>query len=123
MAIRFNKQSLIRWKVYVDRARMYIGYAQFLMIGLVFLDRFKGTPTGDLIFDYSLISIPILFLLFILFSLVLGFFDSKLGLREEEIRNHASSNPVLQEIREDLKEIKQRLEELESSTTHKKPNK
>ena len=120
MAIRFDRKSLIRWKVYVDRARMYIGYAQFLMIGLVFLDRFKGTPTGDLIFEYSLISIPVLFFMFIIFSLILGFFDSKLGLREEEIRNHASSNPVLRDIQKDIREIKQKLGELE---TQEKPKK
>ena len=41
MKSKLNKKSLIWCKVYIDRARMYIGYANFLMLGLVFLNTFK----------------------------------------------------------------------------------
>src|SRR5258706_13148767 len=111
-----NKRTFIRWKVYYDRSRMYIGYIQFFLIGIVFLQSFKDRPIGDLIFRYAIISIPVAFLLFILLSLVLGYLDSKLGLREEEMRNLSKSNPVMMEMLNQLKEINKRIELLE---THK----
>ena len=61
-----NKKTLIRWKVYFDRSRMYIGYVQFFLIGIVFLKSFKDNAFGEFIFKYALISIPIAFLAFIL---------------------------------------------------------
>ncbi|MBV6646836.1 MAG: hypothetical protein KI790_15365 [Cyclobacteriaceae bacterium] len=110
--VQVNRRSLIRWKVYVDRARMYIGYVQFLMIGFVFLRSFEDHPYGRLIFDYLFISVPVLFILFILFSLILGYIDSKLGFREEELRNYSASNPILREIQEDIKLLRKELKAL-----------
>lgn len=110
--VRFNKSSLIRWKVYFDRSRMYIGYFQFFLIGIVFIQSFKDEPWGDLIFKYALISIPLLFLLFIFFSLLLGYLDSKFGFREEELRNLSKSNPIMMEILESVKELRKEIESL-----------
>jgi hypothetical protein len=110
--ILFNKRSLIRWKVYFDRSRMYIGYLQFFLIGVVFIQSFKDQPWGDLIFKYALISIPILFVLFIFVSLLIGYVDSKFGFREEELRNLSKSNPVMMEILESVKELKKEINEL-----------
>jgi hypothetical protein len=91
---------------------MYIGYLQFFLIGVVFIQSFKDNPWADDIFNYAWISIPILFILFIFFSLLLGYIDSKFGFREEEMRNLSRSNPVMMEMLESLKEIKKELEEL-----------
>lgn len=110
--IKFNKKSLIRWKVYFDRSRMYLGYIQFFLIGIVFIQSFKDKPFGDLIFKYALISIPVLFILFVFFSLLIGYIDSKFGFREEELRNLSNSNPVMMDILESLKEIKDDINEL-----------
>ncbi len=106
---RLNKRTLIRWKVYIDRARMYIGYISFFMIGFVFLKSFKDTFWGQYIYDNFYFTFPAFVLLFMLFSLVLGFADTKLGIREEELRNQSSANPVQREIIEMLKEIKDEL--------------
>jgi hypothetical protein len=43
-------------------------------------------------------------------SLLLGYFDSKLGFREEEIRNHSKSNPVLRDIHKKLDILDQKIE-------------
>ena len=115
-----NKKSIIRWKVYFDRSRMYIGYIQFFLIGIVFLQSFKDNPWGEFIFDYAIIAIPVALLLFIILSLVLGYLDSKLGLREEELRNLSSSNPVLMEIHSSLTEIKEELRKIQDSTSKNK---
>lgn len=96
--IKANKRTLIRWKVYIDRARMYIGYIQFLMIGFVLLEAYKDTALGQLIFDNLIISTPILFVLFIGLSLIIGRLDTVFGFREEELRNSSSSNPVMREL-------------------------
>lgn len=111
-APKANKKTLIRWKIYIDRAKMYIGYLQFFMIGFVFLESFRDDSIGQLIFNNLIVSIPILFLLFIVLSLVVGRIDTVLGLREEELRNSTQSNPVMREILEELKDIKQELEAL-----------
>lgn len=110
--IPFNKRSLIRWKVYFDRSRMYIGYLQFFLIGVVFIQSFKDQPWGDLIFKYALVSIPILFILFIFVSLLIGYVDSRFGFREEEMRNLSKSNPVMMEILESVKELKKEISAL-----------
>ncbi|MGD1891134.1 MAG: hypothetical protein ACFB15_11140 [Cyclobacteriaceae bacterium] len=112
--IKLNKPTLIRCKVYIDRARMYIGYIQFFMIGVVFMEAFRDQPFGQLIFRYIYISIPILFVLFLAGSVVIGYLDSRFGLREEELRNLSSSNPVLRDIQQELKEIKQSVQHLET---------
>jgi len=63
-----------------------------------------------MIFKYAIISIPVALILFILLSLVLGYFDSKLGFREEELRNLSRSNPVLMEMLDQLKELNEKIE-------------
>ncbi|MCU4166031.1 hypothetical protein [Carboxylicivirga caseinilyticus] len=107
-----NKKTLIRWKIYIDRARMYIGYIQFFMIGFVFLESFKNKKLQELIFDNIFLSIPVLFVLFIILSLIIGRIDTILGLREEELRNSTQSNPVMRDILNGIEEMKKELKEL-----------
>jgi len=120
--IKLNKRTLIRWKVYIDRARMYIGYIQFFMIGIIFLERFYDIPVSDggmtleeFVNEYVWVVLPAFFVFFILSSLVIGFLDTRFGLREEEMRNASTSNPVLREIQADLKEMKLELAEIKES--------
>jgi hypothetical protein len=113
--IKANRKTLIRWKVYVDRARMYIGYIQFLMIGFVFLEAYKESAFGILIFDNLIFSIPIIFIAFIGFSLIIGRLDTVFGLREEELRNSSSSNPIMREILSNMEDLKMELVELKSN--------
>ncbi len=112
--IKANRKTLIRWKVYIDRARMYIGYIQFLMIGFVLLEAYKETSIGILIFNNLIFSVPIIFIAFIILSLLIGRLDTVFGLREEELRNSSSSNPVMREILANLESIKTELKELKS---------
>jgi hypothetical protein len=89
---------------------MYVGYIQFFLIGIVFLQSFKDKPWGNLIFKHALIAIPIALLLFIVLSLILGWLDTRLGFRQEELRNLSKSNPIMMEMLDELKEIKKRLD-------------
>ena len=104
-----NRRSLIRWKVYFDRSRMYIGYIQFFLIGIVFLQSFKDHPWGEFLYKYASVSIPVFLVLFVFLSLLLGYLDTRLGFREEELRNLSKSSPVMVEMLVSLKEIKEKL--------------
>jgi len=103
--IRINKKTMVRWKIYVDRARMYIGYISFIMIAFMFLNDFKDETIRSFLDDNKLITYPIVIVLFVVFSLILGRLDTKFGVRKEEMRNSASENPVTMEILETVKNI------------------
>jgi len=51
-------------------------------------------------------------LIFIILSLIIGRIDTLLGLREEELRNSSTSNPVMREILKNMENIKNELEEI-----------
>jgi len=110
--IKADRKALIRWKIYIDRAKMYVGYIQFLMIAFVFLEAYRDSSIGKLIFDHMEISIPVIIVLFVLLSLIVGRIDTLLGLREEELRNSSSSNPVMRDILRNMEDIKTELKEL-----------
>lgn len=115
MSSRFNKQSLIRWKVYIDRSRMYIGYVQFLLIIFVFIKSLGDNPITEFIFENPIITVPTILVIFVVSSLLLGYLDSRLGLREEEIRNHSRSNPVLMDIQKSLNELNDKIARMEKT--------
>lgn len=112
--IKTNRRTLIRWKIYIDRAKMYIGYIQFIMIAFVLLETYRESNLGQKIFDHMLLSIPIILILFVILSLIIGRIDTLLGLREEELRNASTSNPVMREILTNMQEIKSELNELKA---------
>lgn len=114
-----NKRTLIRWKIYIDRSRMYIGYIQFFLIGYVFLKDFRDKPVGELIFKYAIISIPVAIVLFIVLSLLLGYIDTRLGFRQEELRNLSKSNPVMVEMLDSLKEINEKISSLDGKINNR----
>lgn len=110
-----NRKKLIRWKVYFDRSRMYIGYIQFFLIIYLFVKSLGDNPFTEYVFSHSLFAFPVFLFIFILLSLLIGYIDSRLGLREEEIRNFSKSNPVLMDIQKSLKELQGRVEDLKKS--------
>jgi len=103
--IHFNKRALVRWKIYIDRARMYLGYFNFIMIAFLFLNSLKDETIRQFLDDNKLITYPVVMILFVVSSLILGRLDTKLGLRKEEMRNASSENPVLMEILEKVKKM------------------
>jgi len=110
---RFNKQTLIRWKVYIDRSKMYIGYIQFLLIIFVFINSLEDNPVSQFVVNRPLLAVPLILTLFVVCSLILGYLDSKLGFREEEIRNHAHSNPVLRKIQLSIDELSVKVDKID----------
>ena len=115
-----NKQKLIRWKVYLDRSKMYIGYVQFFLIILVFIQSMESNPVSEFVQNNIIISIPLILAIFVFLSLVVGYVDSRLGLREEEIRNHSQSNPILRDIKESLASLHEEVKELREQIENEK---
>ena len=94
---------------------MYIGYVQFLLIIFVFIKSLGDNPVTEFVFNSPLIAVPIILVIFVLASLFIGYLDSRLGLREEEIRNHSKSNPVLMDIQKSLTELNAKVAQLEQN--------
>jgi ABC-type multidrug transport system fused ATPase/permease subunit len=92
---------------------MYIGYVQFLLIIFVSIKSLGDNPVKDFVFNSPLVAVPIILVIFVLASLVIGYLDSRLGFREEEIRNHSKSNPVLMDIQKSLSELNDKIERME----------
>lgn len=92
---------LARYRAYTDRSRWYVVLVQFILIVLTFLSVRKI----ELIWwQYFILIFVILFLL-----VLGGFIDRKLGMIKEEQRFYADENPVISQMAEDIKYIKERL--------------
>lgn len=122
MMMKLDKRAFIRWKVYLDRSKMYIGYINLFMMVTIFLGAIKNTEIGKLLVAHVYITIPVLIVLFIVFALILGYWDTKLGIRSEELRNLSSQNPVqmemlnsIREVRAEQKLILEKLKKIESN--------
>jgi hypothetical protein len=92
---------------------MYIGYIQFLLIIFVFINSLKDNPISQFVVERPLLAVPLILALFVVCSLILGYLDSKLGFREEEITNHAHSNPVLRKIQLSIDELSVKVDKLD----------
>ncbi len=107
--LRKIRQKAVSWKIYIDRARMYIGYINFLMIIFLFVDSLKRYEFAQAIVPNSSTGILLMLPFFILLSLFLGYLDTKLGIRSEEAKQNTMNNPVMMEINERLKKIEEKL--------------
>ncbi|MFY0685773.1 MAG: hypothetical protein JXQ90_01340 [Cyclobacteriaceae bacterium] len=107
--IPLNKRTAVRWKIYLDRARMYLGYINFVMLVVIFLNSFENEWIRELLDLNKWMVYPAVMVLFVFISLLLGRLDTSMGLRKEEMRNNASENPVTMEILNKLEKIEKRL--------------
>ena len=107
------KKRIIALKIYFDRARMYVGYINFFILNLVLINSFDNPEIKVFVLDYKFLLVPVLFMAYTILLIVIGYLDTKLGFRQEEMRNNASINPVMQdliravdEIRDEVKKVK-----------------
>ena len=101
---------------------MYIGYVQFLLIIFVFIKSLGDNSVTEFVFTSPMLAVPIILVIFVLASLVIGYLDSRLGIREEEIRNHSKSNPVLMDIQKSLSELNDKIERMEQDNQNVNPS-
>ena len=100
------KRKIIAFKIYFDRARMYLGYINFFILNLVLINSFDNPEIKEIINEYKLMVIPVLFVVYMLLLIFIGYMDTKLGFRQEEMRNNASINPVMQDLIKTVNDIR-----------------
>lgn len=87
---------IARNKIYLDRSRTYLSYFQLLML-------FKLTLSDIGIRDNIWLIIG--FAVSIVLMLVVGYLDTKFGIRSRELEDNSVKNPVLMEILNRIKNI------------------
>lgn len=90
-------KRLVRYKIYYDRARAYIGAVQFLMLAVILAKQFG--------FRLGLFGSLLLIVTFFAGCLVVGYIDTKLGIRAEEAHNYNEQNPEVSQTLRNTKEI------------------
>lgn len=120
-----SKKRLIALKIYFDRARMYLGYINFFILNLVLINSFENPALKLFIQDYKYFVVPALFVIYMFLLIFIGFLDTKLGFRQEEMRNNALVNPVMMDLIQSVNEIKTEVKKnsesgLSSSSQHSK---
>lgn len=100
-----DMKRLIRYKIYLDRARMYVGYFQFFLIGWVFLESIRDSKIGAFIFANAVFTLPVLFILFISGCIFIGWLEMKMGIRDNEYDQLAKANPFLRELMDKIERI------------------
>lgn len=77
------------------------------MMVTIFLGAIKNTGVGKFLIANVYIAIPVLIIIFIFLALLLGYWDSKYGIRSEEMRNLTSQNPIQMEMLDSIRKIRQ----------------
>lgn len=103
-------KTLIRYKVYFDRSRMYIGYAQFIILLLVLFKSYKDTRFGGWFFDNVIWVFPLFLAVFFGLSIILGFLDKRF-IRPHEQKEVTSTNPWIIEILKEVQKTNKKLNE------------
>lgn len=91
---------------------MYVGMVQSLMIVTVFIDALG--------YELSLLQYSVVGIIFLILALLVGFLDTRLGLRQEELNNHALQNPVNMEMLQRIKDLQDQMKRLEQDDQLKK---
>jgi len=102
--IKRQKKRAVRFKTYFDRARMYIGYGQFFLILLVFFESYKDTAFGLWFYKYSYVTLPGFVILFVVFAVILGYFDKKY-IRGDEQAEIFKNNPISMDMYQKIDEL------------------
>lgn len=105
------KRGLISFKIYFDRARMYLGYINFFMLNIVLINSSDSGFLTSIVNQNRIVWIPILFLFYIVVLVFIGFLDTRMGFRQEEMRNNAMHNPVLMKMVDSIEEIKREVKQ------------
>lgn len=90
-------KRLAKWKVYLDRSRAYVGYINFVMILLLFLEGYKETAFGIWFYAHSAITLPVTMVIYFAIAIIVGYLD-KIIIRPYEQREITSTNPIHMEV-------------------------
>ena len=87
-------RRIAKYKIYLDRSRAYVGYVQLLLLLKLVLSDVGISSLWVL--GGGLAACMAVFLL-------IGYLDTRLGIRSREMENNSLVNPVLKEILENTR--------------------
>lgn len=99
-------KRLIRFKVYIDRGRGYIGYVQFIITITIMLKVYDDTGFGKWFFS-NWWAFALFIILFFVGLAVIGFLDKKY-IRPHEISEMNSTNPEIKQILDEVKKLSEK---------------
>ena len=94
-------RRIVAIKVYFDRARGYIGYIQTFMIVILLVNSLE--------WEVNLLEYALLFVLFFVISIFVGWLDTKLNIRKYEYENQSEQNKYATETLDIVKQINDKL--------------
>lgn len=97
-------RRLMKWKIYLDRSKGYVGTVNMLLMGIVVLNTLPG-GAGEYLREHYLVAYPGVFFLTSLITIIIGVVDDRLGLRKEELKNMFKADPLHVEMFKMLKRI------------------
>jgi hypothetical protein len=93
-----------KYKVYLDRARMYVGYIQFFILLALFMRPYSETNFGIWFYNNKIFTIPGVIILFLVVSILIGYLDRQF-IRPAEQDELASTNPKWTKLFKELKKL------------------
>jgi len=106
-----DKKRIVRFKIYFDRARIYISYIQFLATLFIVVKLLRDGAVKTFIFDYWYFTFPVLFITFVFGCLIIGYIESLFKIREWEQANYSATNPEWKELIKKVNEINDKVSE------------
>src|SRR5574343_547688 len=100
-----NIRRIVKWKIWLDRSRMYVGYLQFGATLYIVAKLIRNGPVKTWIFEHWYLSFPILFVVFIGACMVLGWIESLLKIRDLEQENYTQVNPEWKKMMDKIDEL------------------
>ncbi len=76
-----------------------------MLLAYIAVKQLRNSPVKTWVFDNWYISFPIIFIVFLIACMLLGFIESILKVREYEQENYAKTNPYFEEMNRKLDEI------------------
>ena len=104
-------KRIIRYKVYFDRSGQYINYFKTLIVIAMAYKLWEDDALGIWIYDNKFWFIPITILMYVVLRVVVGRYEKKLKVREMESVEYNKTDPVITGIQNDMKHIKQLLDD------------
>ena len=92
-----SKRRIVKWKLYLERSRGYIGLLQLLLTGAIFLNTLPG-GIGDYCRNNQHITFPASIVSGFILCFLVGYLDRAAGLWQEEMGAQTKNNPALMEI-------------------------
>ena len=92
-------RKVVKIKVYFDRARGYIGYIQTFMIVILLVNSLE--------WEVNMMEYALLFVLFFIISVLVGWLDTRLNIRKYEYENQSEQNKYATETLDRVRKIEE----------------